>query len=754
MAVARTTGGSGLAGDAPGPDGGGAGAAPGRGGARGHGEEAARESGPVREHGPTGPAASKRQRRGVPWAVVALWIAIIAVAMPFAGKLGDVQDDTAVNYLPASADSTRVAELQESMPGGDTTDLILVYHRDGGLTEDDRASAREHIAGLADAYQFSGGQQPRAVDSKDGATVMYGVSLAGMPDEEDQNKAVDDIREAVDDHPEGLSVEVGGSGGLGADANKVFETVDGTLMFATAAVVALLLILTYRSPFLWLVPLLVVGAATVAAMAVVYGLSQAFDVTVTGMSSAVMTVLVFGAGTDYALLLTARYREELRRYPHPYDAMVAALRGCGAAVLASSGTVAAGLMCLLAADLSSSKGLGPVGAAGVVCALAAMLTLLPAILVLLGRRVFWPLIPAYGSTPAKRRNVFAAMGGSVSRRPVTFLVGGVALLGALALGALNAPGDLKQEDTFTNKPESVSAMQTLAKAYPEQGSQPITIMARTTNADAVLRVTQDHDGIVRAERGRSGEGWTEISALAKDAPESAGEVRTIKGLRSELATIDGGKALIGGASAEQIDLEKTNADDRKVVIPLVMLAVLLILIALLRSLIASVMLVAAVVAVWGAATGLGGLLFEPVFDLKGIDPGLPLITFVFLVALGVDYGIFLMHRMREEAIKGASTPQAALTALHTTGGVIASAGLVLAATFAVLATMPMAMMLELGFIIAVGVLLDTFLVRTYLVTSASLLLDRWIWWPGKLFRRQAPRPAAAPAPERTVQPVG
>ncbi|MFT2014834.1 MMPL family transporter [Streptomyces sp. 796.1] len=695
--------------------------------------------------GAPGPVASKRQRRGVPWSLIGLWIAVLAVAMPFAGKLSGVQDDTAVNYLPASADSTRVAELQAAMPGGDTTDLILVYHRESGLTEADRASARSHVAKLADDYEFSGGQQPRAVDSKDGTTVMYGVSLSGMPDEEDQNKAVDDIREAVDDHPEGLSVDVGGSGGLGADANKVFETVDGTLMFATAGVVAVLLILTYRSPFLWLVPLIVVGAATVTAMAVVYGLSQAFDVTITGMSSAVMTVLVFGAGTDYALLLVARYREELRRHPRPYDAMVAAVRGCGPAVLASSGTVAAGLLCLLAADLSSSKGLGPVGAAGVVCALAAMMTLLPAILVLLGRRVFWPLIPAYGSTQSGRRNVFAAMGGSVSRRPVTFLVGGLVLLGALALGTLNAPGDLKQEDTFTNKPESVSAMETLAEKYPEQGAQPLTIMAPTGSADAVLSTVRSQEGIASAERGRTGAGWTEISAFAKDAPESSGEVRTIKRLRSALTDLDGGEALVGGASAEQIDLEKTNADDRKVVIPLVMLAVLLILIALLRSLVASAMLVGAVVAVWGAATGLGGLLFESAFGLEGIDPGLPLITFVFLVALGVDYGIFLMHRMREEAVKGASTPQAALTALHTTGGVIASAGLVLAATFAVLATMPMAMMLELGFIIAVGVLLDTFLVRTYLVTSASLLLNRWVWWPGKLFRRQSAQIPTGPA---------
>ncbi|MBB5933051.1 MMPL family transporter [Streptomyces zagrosensis] len=685
--------------------------------------------------------------------MVALWIVILAVAMPFAGKMGGAQDDKAVNYLPASADSTRVAELQEAMPGGDTTDLVLVYHRDGGLTAADRASAGEHVAQLADTYEFSGGQQPKAVDSKDGATVMYGVSLNGLPDEEDQNKAVDDIRDVVDDHPQGLSAEVGGSGALGSDANKVFESVDGMLMLATAAVVALLLILTYRSPFLWLVPLVAVGVATMTAMAVVYGLSQSFDVTITGMSSAVMTVLVFGAGTDYALLITARYREELRRHPRPYDAMIAAIRGCGAAVIASSGTVAAGLLCLLAADLSSSKGLGPVGAAGVVCALAVMMTLLPAILVLLGRRVFWPLIPAYGSTPTKRRSMFAAMGGSVSRRPITFLVGGVALLGALALGSFNAPGALKQEDMFTSKPESVSALETLADAYPEQGSQPITILARTGSADAVLDKARAQDGIVRAERGRSGDGWTEINAFAKDAPESAGEVRAIKQLRTELGSVAGGKALVGGASAEQIDLEKTNADDRMVVIPLVMLAVLLILIVLLRSLIASVMLVLAVVAVWGAATGLGGLFFEPVFGLNGIDPGLSLLTFVFLVALGVDYGIFLMHRMREEAMKGASTPQAALTALHTTGGVIASAGLVLAATFAVLATMPMTMMLELGFIIAVGVLLDTFLVRTYLVTSASLLLGRWIWWPGKLFRRQSAQVQTG-APERVSEPVG
>ncbi|NGO67656.1 MMPL family transporter [Streptomyces boncukensis] len=672
--------------------------------------------------------------------MLGLWVVVLLLAVPFGGKLSGVTRDEPVDYLPASADSTRVQELTDKLPGGGSTDLLLVHHRDGGLTAADRGVARDQAREVAGAYRHSGGP-PRTVPSEDGSTLLTAVSLTGL-DEEQRSDAVHDIRDRLDGGgagggpapPEGLSVWVGGPGALQSDMDEIFESVDGTLMLGTAAVVAVLLILTYRSPVLWLVPLTVVGAAALSAMAVVYGLVQALDLTVSTMNTSVMTVLIFGAGTDYALLLVARYREELRRHERPYEAMLTALRGCGPAILASSGTVAAGLLCLLAADLNSSSALGPVGAIGVVCALAAMTTLLPALLVLLGRRVFWPLVPAFGSEPSARRSLFAVMGTSAGRRPVTVLLSGVLLLGGLAVGSAALPGDLRQEDTFTSTPESVTALRAVEKAFPQQSSQPITVLTRTPEAERAQRTADATDGVARVERGRSGGGWTELSVFARDKPESPGELDTIRALRGELDALDGAEAYVGGPSAEQLDLSDTNASDRRVVIPLVLGAVLLVLIALLRSLTAPLVLVVAVVASWGAAMGLGGLVFEPVLGFEGLDPAIPLLSFVFLVALGVDYGIFLMHRMREESLGGKAVPRAALDALRTTGGVIASAGIVLAATFCVLASMPMVLMAELGFVIAVGVLLDTFLVRTYLVTSASMLLRRWIWWPGRLFR--------------------
>ncbi|MFB7647399.1 MMPL family transporter [Streptomyces sp. NPDC056084] len=699
------------------------------------------------------------RRRAVPWGVLALWIIVLAVAGSFAGRLGDVQRDQTADYLPAGADSTQVAKLQDKLPGGEITGLVLVYHRDGGLSAADRAAAARQVdavtvppgtpaaqpaAGLdaaTDPKAFAAVRNGPAVTSKDGATLMYAVSTAAPGKDDDAKKAfVEAVRDRAAD-TDGMSVKVGGDGALAVDARGVFGSLDGTLMLATGLVVALLLILTYRSPVLWLVPLLTVGAGAICARAAVYGLASWTGITVTSQSAGIMTVLVFGAGTDYALLLVARYRDELRHTPLPYDAMRAALRGCTPALLASSGTVVAGLVCLLAADLNNIRGLGPVGAVGVLCALAAMLTLLPAILVLLGRRVFWPLIPAYGSEPKRRRrDLFAAMGGSAAKRPTAVLLTGVVLLGALALGAFNLPGALKQEDSYTTKPDSTVAMTTLAAAFPDRSSRPIEVMTPTGRADRALADARAVDGVASAQRGRSGGGWTEIAVTAKAAPESAAESATIERLRDRLPG-----AHVGGASAQALDLADTNAHDRLVVIPLVLGCVLLVLALLLRSLVAPLLLVAAVVLVWGAAMGIGGLVFGPVLGFAGLDPGLPLLTFVFLVALGVDYGIFLMHRTREETLRGAEPCEAALTALRTTGGVIASAGIVLAATFAVLASLPLVMFVELGTIIAVGVLLDTFLVRTYLVTSANLLLGRLVWWPGRLSR--TPRASAEPPPE-------
>ncbi|MFB7420112.1 MMPL family transporter [Streptomyces sp. NPDC056121] len=694
-----------------------------------------------------GGVPTKRRRAAVPWTLLGLWIVLLAIAGPFAGKLSDVQHDRAVDYLPAGADSTQVAKIQDELPGGESTELVLVYHRDGGLTAADRTTAAAQIARVDRTFDLTA--VPKGVPSHDGATLMYPVaSTTPGHDEKARDAFVDDVRDIAHDTG-GLSVDTGGAGALATDASEVYGSLDGPLLYTTVAVVAILLILIYRSPFLWLVPLVVAGVADFLSMGVAYGLHQAFGTTVSGQSSGVMTILVFGAGTDYALLLVSRYREELRRVERPHDAMRAALRGCGPAVLASSGTVAVGLFCLLAADLNSSRGMGPLGAVGVLCALVAMLTLLPAVLVLLGRRVFWPLVPAYGSTPKARRSLFAAMGSSAGRRPLTVLASGALLLGALALGVFSLPGSLKQEDTFTDRPDSVVAMQTLAAAYPERGTQPISVITPTGRAGETLATARDVPGVAAAERVRSGHGWTEISVTASAPPQSTGETTTIETLRDRL---DGKGSYVGGQSAQQLDLKDTNSRDRKVVVPIVLAAVLLILVVLLRSLVAPLILLGAVVAVWGASLGIAGLVFGPLFGFQGTDPGLGLLTFVFLVALGVDYGIFLMHRMREESLAGAEPGAAALTALRTTGGVIASAGLVLAATFSVLTNMPLVSLVEMGFVIAVGVLLDTFLVRTYLVTSASMALGRTVWWPGPLSRKPQPLPPAE-EPERTLAPT-
>ncbi|MEU6550118.1 MMPL family transporter [Streptomyces sp. NPDC046915] len=683
---------------------------------------------------------TRTRRRAIPWVALALWIGVLAIVSPFASKLADVQHNRVTDYLPASADSTRVAKIQDRLPGGENTELVLVYHRDGGLTPADRTTAGQQVAAVARQHALTG--TPKGTPSRDGTTLVYPVtSNEPGTDEKKRDALVDDVRHIAHDQ-DGLTVRVGGPSALATDASEVYQSLGGPLLYTTVAVVAVLLILIYRSPLLWLVPLAVAGVADFLSMGVAYGLHQAFGTTVSGQSSGVMTILVFGAGTDYALLLVSRYREELRRHERPPEAMRAALRGCGPAVLASSGTVAAGLLCLLAADLNSSRGMGPLGTVGVLCALAAMLTLLPAVLVLLGRRVFWPLVPAYGSTPTARRSLFAAMGGSAGRRPKTVLALGAVLLGGLALGALNLPGTVKQQDSFVDRPDSVAAMETLARAYPERSAQPIDVITPAGRTDATLTAIRATHGVASARRTRGGDGWTEISVLAAAPPQSTGETATIKELRH---TLKG--SYVGGPSAQQIDLEDTNARDRLVVVPIVLVSVLLILVALLRSLVAPLILAAAVIAVWGAALGIGGLVFGPLFGFHGTDPGLGLLSFVFLVALGVDYGIFLMHRMREESLSGAEPAAAALTALRTTGGVIASAGLVLAATFAVLTNMGLVQLVELGFVIAVGVLLDTFLVRTYLVTSASVALGRRVWWPGPLSRTPDPvRPVREPQP--------
>ena len=387
--------------------------------------------------------------------------------------------------------------------------------------------------------------------------------------------SVADARDLLADRPDGLNAYVTGPSAIGADMDEVFDTVDAKLMLATAIVVAILLILTYRSPLLWLVPLTAVGVAAVTSMGAVYALTQIFDFTITSMSSALLIVLVFGAGTDYALLLVSRYREELHHHERPIDAMLAALRGAAPAILASAGTVVAGLLCLLAADLNSTSGLGPVGAAGIVSALLVMLTLLPAMLVVLGRGVFWPFVPRLGVEADTSRSGWARLGELVDRRRVVSWAAPLLVLGALALGLVGASGSLPQLDQFARStPDSVTGAKLIDQRFPGQGGQPVRVMSRPDQSSDVLAAVEGTPGVATAELGRASDDWVEIIAIPVDSPESAGETATIKRLRDNLHEVAGEDALVGGPSAELLDTDETNKSDRNLVMPLILLVVL------------------------------------------------------------------------------------------------------------------------------------------------------------------------------------
>ncbi|MCD9199793.1 MMPL family transporter [Aeromicrobium wangtongii] len=687
--------------------------------------------------------ADKKPKRSpaktlLPWLVLAAWIGLLVGGFSLAGKLDSVTRDGQADYLPANAQSTKVLQAEAGLPGGENGLLVILYERPGGLDPGDREAVVSGQAELAERLGTDAEVSPEIVQSDDGTSLMYTASLGGEAVAEEAG-ATADARKALTGHPDGLDVYVTGPTALGADMDEVFDAVDSTLLLATAVVVALLLIVTYRSPLLWLVPLVSVGAAAIASMGVVYALTQMFDFTITSMSSALLIVLVFGAGTDYALLLVARYREELHRHERPIDAMLAALRGAGPAILASAATVVAGLLCLLAADLNSISSLGPVGAAGIGAALAVMLTLFPALLVLLGRRIFWPFVPRVGDEVRASGSRWARLGELVARRRVIGWVAPLVVLGGLALGTVGVNSALPQLEQFARStPDSVTGAKLIEDRYPDQGGQPLTVMSRPDNSREVLAAVESTSGVASAEIGRAGADWVEISAMPVDAAESAGETATIKDLRENVREVAGEDALVGGSSAEKLDEAETNKSDRNLVMPLILLVVLAILGLLLRAVVAPLVLVATVVVSYFGALGLCNLVFDHVFGFAGMESSVPLIGFLFLVALGVDYNIFLMSRVREEAVRH-GTVEGTKRALATTGGVITSAGVVLAATFVVLASLPLVMLVEIGVLVAVGVLIDTLLVRSIVVPALTMSLGSRIWWPSRLWRAEQDR---------------
>ncbi|GAB2914335.1 MMPL family transporter [Streptomyces heilongjiangensis] len=682
--------------------------------------------------------------RRAKWVVLVLWLIVLFLTAPLASRLTDAQDNDAASWLPGSAESTQVLQASEKFRP-EQIPAVVVYARESGLTAADRAriqqDARE-LRRLTDhgiiGAQTRGPVYDRPTDPR-AAQIQVPITM----DEKGWERiapAVDSIRDDVGEGGDGLAVHITGPGGTNADFSKAFEGIDSTLLLSAMAVVIVMLLFTYRSPTLLLVPLLAVVAALFTAQALIYLLAEHAGLTVNGQSAGILTVLVFGAGTDYALLLVARYREELRRHEDRHEAMALALHRAGPAVIASGATVVLSMLVLLAAEMNSTSGLGPVAAIGVTVALLAMMTLFPALLVIVGRWIFWPVVPQFGSAEPTERGVWARMGRRIAGRPRTTWIATAAALALCSLGLLQLRAEgIGNADAFTGKPDSIVGQEVSARYFPAGSGDPLVIISNRAQAREVGRAVADTDGVVPDSLGLPPgtrpfhDGRVLFEATMSAPADSQAAKDTVERVRDAVHAVPDADAQVGGGTAALLDMEKATTHDNLLIIPLVLLVVLLILCALLRALIAPLVLIGTVILSFAAALGISALAFRHLFDYAGETTDFPLFVFVFLVALGIDYNIFLTTRIREEATHQ-GTRQGVVTGLAATGAVITSAGLVLAGTFAALATLPMVAFAEIGFAVALGVLLDTLVVRSVLVTSLFLDIGPKVWWPHPLAR--------------------
>jgi putative drug exporter of the RND superfamily len=677
--------------------------------------------------------------RWTKWVVLGFWIVVFAVAGPLAGKLNSAQQNDSSAWLPKNAESTQVVELSKKFAPSDIFPALVVYERaDGAITPADRAKV------AADVQRFAGVQDVTGkvlgpLPSRDGKALQVIVPIKVASEGngwEGLTPRIKELRAISKADAGGLAVYVTGPAGYFADFAGVFSGFDSTLLYITAVIVIVILLVTYRSPVLWLLPLTCVFVALTAAQAVIYLLARNGGLTVNGQSAFILTVLVFGAGTDYALLLTARYREELRRHEDRHEAMAVALGRAAPAIVASGATVILSLLCLLVAELSSTKSLGPVMAIGVAVGLCAMITLLPALLVIFGRWVFWPMRPTLGSAEPTERGLWARIGARVARRPRVVWVVTAVVLALLALGVtgLDAEG-LASKDSFRTKPEAVTGEEALARHFAAGEGNPVQVVGRADAARQLRATLSGTSGVTAVTPPVTKDGYAYLEGTLTSSADSQASYDLIDRLRAEVHAIPGADAKVGGGSAVNLDILRASRHDRNLVVPLVLVVVTIILGLVLRAVVAPLLLVATVVLSFGAALGVSTLAFDHLFGFAGADPSFPLWTFVFLVALGTDYNIFLMTRVHEESRRH-GTRRGALIGLAATGGVITSAGVVLAGTFAALGTLPLVFVTEIGFAVAFGVLLDTFVVRSVLVTALNLDVGRWIWWPSKLARAE------------------
>jgi RND superfamily putative drug exporter len=701
----------------------------------------------------TTPRTSKASRlaalpcgRRTKYLVIVFWLIVVALLGSLAGKLQGAEKNDASSYLPASAESTQELNLQAKFVSKNLNPAVVVYQRTSGITPADLRKAAGDARAFA-ALPAVHGRVAGPIPSRDhqaleviaGADLGYGAHIGNF---------VDALKARASAGDPGLTVHVTGPAASAADEVKIFKGIDGTLLYATLAVVIVLLLLTYRSPVLWLLPIMSAGVALIAAEAVIYLLTQ-HGLTVNGQSAGILVVLVLGASTDYALLLIARYREELRRHEDRHEAMAVALHRAGPAIMASAGTVIAGMLCLLVADSADISGLGPVAAIGIAIGLLAVITLLPALLVTFGRWVFWPVKPAFGSAEPTARGVWARVGRAISVRPrVVWTVTAVALACA-SLGLIGfRVGTLSTAQSYRGTPPSVVGEQVLARHFPAGAGEPVAVIGSARAGAALHSALAGTAGIAVVAPPVTKDGLVYLQGTLTGRPDSPAAYATVDRVRAAVHKIPGADAKVGGGTAINMDVEHYVTRDRNVIIPLVLLVVLLILALLLRAVVAPLLLIGTVILSFGAALGLSALAFGHLFGFAGEDPSVPLFVFVFLVALGIDYNIFLMTRVREEAARS-GTRQGAVTGLAATGGVITSAGLVLAGTFAMLGTLPLVTFTEIGFAVAIGVLLDTIIVRSVLVTALTLDVGRWMWWPSRLSREED-HPAVARGASESV----
>jgi putative drug exporter of the RND superfamily len=692
--------------------------------------------------------STRRHRRAWVWPllVVVAWLVVGGPLGSYAGKLAQVQQNNNAAFLPHSAESTKVVEIAAKFAGRPTIPAILVFASAHQLTPAQLAAISDDVRRVGRVPGVLAPLSP-VIRSRDGLAAEAVVPLDSRSGDA-LSAAVGAIRADLAHPPPGVSVYVTGPGGVLGDFVQAFGSIDGLLLLVALVVVLMILLAVYRSPILPLAVLASAMLALSAASAVTYALAKHGVITVNGQSQGILFILVVGAATDYALLLVSRYREQLREHESKYAAMRSAYRGAAEPIVASAATVILGLLCLLLSGLSSTRGLGPVGAIGITGALFAALTFLPALLLLLGRMAFWPFRPELGSEHPEVRGIWGRISALVGRRSrLVWILTAVLLATASGFVVQLRDNGVPQSDLFLTKVESVTGQHVLARHFPGGQGSPTLVVGPADQLAAMTKILQRSAGVagvvpvtsgppVRGAKPKVVDGRVLLQATLTHPADSDAAEATVSSLRTALDRVSP-KVLVGGNTAIQLDTQQTTAADRNRIIPTILLVIFVVLALLLRALVAPLLLIAANVLSFGATMGVSALVFNHVFHFPGADASVTLIGFVFLVALGIDYSIFLMTRVREEALRSGPRP-GVLKALAVTGGVITSAGIVLAATFSALSVLPILFLAQIAFIVAFGVLLDTLLVRSLLVPALCYELGSRVWWPSRLSRASAP----------------